>query len=129
MPAAYVIDSAHRVVLSRAWGLLTDDELARHQQELSADPAFDPSFDQLFDFEGVTRTDLTTIGIRLLARSNTFGEHSRRAFVVVSQSMFGMMRMYELLLAEDPDDLRVQCDHIAAAREWLGLPAQDGPPA
>jgi hypothetical protein len=129
MPAAYVIDAPHHVVLSRAWGILTDEDLERHQKALTADPAFDPSFDQLFDFESVTRTDLTTEGTRYLARRDTFGPHSRRAFVVVSQSMFGMMRMYEQLLKEDPDELRVQLDHLAAAREWLGLPIQDEPPA
>ncbi len=126
MPADYTIDNAHRVVFSRAWGVLTDDDLLEHQRRLKADPAFDPSFNQLFDFRAVTESRLTSEGIRLLARRNAFGAHAKRAFVVLSPVMFGMMRMFEILTADDPDELRVQVNHIAEAYRWLELEEGNG---
>lgn len=121
MPAAYTIDPVRRVVFSRAWGILTDEDLLEHQRQLKADPAFDPSFNQLFDFRCVTESQLTGEGVRQLARRNAFGAHAKRVFVVLSPVMYGMMRMFEILTSDDPDELQVQVSQIDEAYQWLGI--------
>jgi hypothetical protein len=121
VPADFVLDPANQVVFSRAWGTLTDADLLDHQRRLKAHPDFKPCFNQVFDFESVTQADVTPDGMRVLARGNAFGRDARRAFVVISPLMYGMMRMFEILTSEDPDEFRVQFDNIASARSWLGI--------
>jgi hypothetical protein len=88
------------------------------------DPAFAPDLHQLFDLTEVTEVALTSEGIRLLASRDPFGAGAKRALVVApgAMEMFGMMRMFQILTDEHPDELRVQFDHIGEARSWLGLP-------
>jgi len=74
----------------------------------------------------VTDARLTDEGIRLLARRNAFGARAKRAFVVLSPVMYGMMRMFEILTSDDPDELRVQVDHIAEAYQWVGIKEGNG---
>ena len=126
MPAEYHIDREANAVYSRAWGTLTDSDLLEHQRLITNDPAFTPDLHQLFDLREVTKVALTSEGIRLLASRDPFGVGSRRAFVVTpgATAVFGMMRMFQILTNEHPDELRVQFDHIGKARSWLGLPEQ-----
>ncbi len=128
MPADYVIDVDAGAVISRAWGVLTDFDLLDHQRRLGADPAFKPGFNQLFNFSDVTLVELTAEGIRTLAERNLFRAGARRAFLVHpgALTMFGLLRMFEILTSQYPDELRVEFNHVDAAREWLGLPPSGG---
>lgn len=130
MPVDHLINRELGVVLSRAWGVLTDDDLLGQQRRLGQDPDFEPRLNQLFDFREVTDVQVTGHGIRVLAERDLFHEDARRAFIIHPGAllMFGMMRMFENLTAEFPDEMRVQFDHIGKAREWLGLP-DEGPEA
>lgn len=123
MPADFRIDTTTGVVFSNAWGELTDADLRDHQTRLKSEAGFTPSLNQLFDFRDVTSVEVTSLGIRTLADRNPFGDQSKRAFVVNdgNLAMFGMLRMFQILTDEYPDELRVQYDHIEAARQWLGL--------
>lgn len=44
MPGSYLIDESRRLVFSRGWGVITDEEMASHAGNLRADPRFDPGF-------------------------------------------------------------------------------------
>jgi len=79
--------------------------------------------DQLFLLNNVSKVELTSEGTRLLADRNPFGERSKRAIVVEPEAVavFGMMRMFQLLTDNHPDELRVQFNHESEARAWLGL--------
>lgn len=123
MPAEHVIDAEAGVVYSRAWGVLTDDDLLDHQRRVRDDPDFRPGLNQLFDFYDVSEVAVTPAGIRTLAERNPFGDGARRAFTVRpgALAMFGLLRMFELLTSEHPDELRVQFDDVRMARQWLGL--------
>lgn len=124
MPVDHQINRELGIVFSRAWGVLTDDDLLEQQRCLRKDPDFKPSLNQLFDLREVTDVQVTGNGIRALAERDLFHPDARRAFIVHpgAQLMFGLMRMFENLTAEFPDEMRVQFDHIGKAREWLGLP-------
>ena len=128
MPAEYLIDRTLGVVFSRAWGALTNADLLEHQRRLGQDPEFEPSLHQLFDFEDVTDVKVTALGIRVLAQRTLFGAGARRAFTVSpgAMAMYGLMRMFQILTSEHPDELRVHFDHINGARRWLGIPDADG---
>ena len=55
MPVTYAIDPARRLVLNTGYGILTDADLRATQRRMVEDPAFQPSYSQLFDLTSYTR--------------------------------------------------------------------------
>ena len=54
MPIEYRIDPVHRLIVSRAWGAVTEAELNAHYEQIAGDPRFDPTFQQIADAREVT---------------------------------------------------------------------------
>jgi hypothetical protein len=50
MPISFQIDIARRIVLTRAYGTLTDEDLINHRQMLKTDTTSDPTFNQSLNF-------------------------------------------------------------------------------
>jgi hypothetical protein len=121
MPADYTIDKSQRMVFSKAYGILTDQDIISHQEKLRDDPDFDPSFSQLVDCIKVTKADdLSTDAIYELARRHLFGVESKRAFVAPKKLLYGLFRMFQILTNDYPDELVVFKD-LTEAREYLKL--------
>ena len=123
MPADYVIDSAHRLVISRGHGVFIAADYQEHMIRLLRDPAFDPDFDQLVDCRSIVKMDLSGQQIMALASRSVFSTKSRRAFVVVSDVQFGLSRM----LAAHRETMEGQSvmvfRQMSEALAWLGRPA------
>ena len=70
---------------------------------------------------------VTAAGIQILADRTIFGDGARRAFIVHpgAMAMFGVMPMFQTLISDHLDELRVQFDHINKARQWIGVPEAD----
>jgi hypothetical protein len=68
----------------------------------------------------VSEVQVTSEYIREVARSTSYAEGSRRAFVASSDVQFGLSRMFQILSDESPAEVRVFRD-LAEARRWLGL--------
>ena len=128
MPGSYLIDVPHRLVFSRGWGILTDDDVVSHARTLREDSRFDPGFRQIFDFRDLTEIHLTVAGIHGTAQLNPFHRDSRRAFVVPSEVAYGLARMFEGFTGSDPEQFRV-FRSIEPALEWVGLDASTPWPA
>ena len=122
MPASYRIDVARRLVLSRAWGVFTAQELYDHFTSLAANPAFDPSFPQLVDLRGVERPYMEPSIIRRHALEFLFGPGTQRALVTASDVAYELARMYGNFAAYVPQNVRVFRD-MHDAEHWLGLDA------
>ena len=121
MPADYTIDKSQRMVFTVGYGVLTDEDVYAHQEKLRDDPDFDPSFSQLADCTGVIKADdFSTDGIYELARRNPFGAGSRRAFVAPKKLVYGLIRMFQILTDDYPDELVVFRD-VTEARKYLKL--------
>ena len=120
MPGSYVLDISLRLVLSRAWGVLTAEELLAHASALGKDPRFEPDFNQLSDLRDVRGVALASPDIRDLARLNPFGAGARRAIVSATDEVFGLSRMYEMVRDQPSDEIIVFRD-LPPALEWLGL--------
>ena len=120
MPADYVIDAEHRIVYSRAWGEFTEADVLVHRQRLTADPQFDPTFRQLADFSGVTCLALTYASVNALTSSDPWHPEARRAFVAPADVVFGMARMYEMLLGEQKSNIAV-FRRAEEAERWLHI--------
>lgn len=120
MPGSYRIDVTGGVVYSRAWGALTDAEVAAHGQALLADPRFDPGFRQIVDFLELTDIRLSGAGVREIARHNPFRQDARRAFVVASDEAFGLTRMFWMFTNSSADAFQI-FRALEPAFEWIGL--------
>ena len=122
MPASYRIDAADQIIYSRAWGVLTDDDIATNRAALARDPAFVPTSSQLYDFSEVTAVEVTAAGVRALARTSPFARTARRAIVVSSDVAYGMARMYAIISDHHDDAFRIFRDQRDAIA-WLHSPS------
>jgi hypothetical protein len=98
MPASYRIDKQKKLIISTAFGVLTLDDVLKHQQQLVRDTDFDPSFSQLVDFDEVTEVAVATDDVRRMAERSIFVPGTRRALVAQKSDVaFGLSRMFEIL--------------------------------
>ena len=120
MPAAYLIDVERQLVISRAWGAVTNDDVREHNRALRADPLFDPGYRQLVDMTGITEdlVDITTK--REVSQNQVFAPGVQRAWIASEDYTYGMARMYSVAAESRGQTIgvfRARSD----AEEWLGL--------
>jgi hypothetical protein len=120
MPVSYVIDAEQRLVRSRAWGVLSDEDLIAHYRAIAADPLFEPTFSQLGDLREVSEVTLSATIIRREATLLVFDRAARRALVASSDLAFGISRMYAQQAEAAPQNIDVFRD-ITEAERWLAL--------
>jgi hypothetical protein len=120
LPATYHIDRTRQLVLSRAWGVLSNEDLEDHYAWMTADPAFDPEFRQLADLREVTELALNSSNIARAATKPAFDAQARRAIVANSDIAFGLSRMYAIY-AEGRGQTVEVFRTIEEAEAWLGL--------
>ena len=124
MPATYVIDQDAGMVLSRAWGTLTDAEMVANRDAMLADPGFRADLSQLWDFTLVQHLDVTGAGVRALAMSTSpFSAASRRAIIVRDDAGFGMARMFLLMRDSDSGGSFQVFRDRESALAWLSASA------
>lgn len=125
MPIGYSIDGSRPLVVVRAWGTLTDDELRAYATALSGDERFDRAMPKLMDLRAASLSGVSAAFLR--GFRSPFYRSSRRAIVVRTTATFGVARMYGMLTAED-DRVTVVRD-VGEALAWLGLPVEAALPA
>jgi len=124
MPTDYTIDPVRRLVISRAYGILTQAESSGLYDALESDPEFDPAFRQICDLTDVTDLHASADHLRALAEDLAFRRTSRRAFVAPSDFFYGLARMLETYIELEGGDVGV-FRTLAEAEAWL---AEAGPP-
>jgi len=118
MPTTYQLDPVRHLVVSRAWGILTDDDIESHYKRLVADSGFDPTFRQLCDMMEVTRIDATSDVLRRLAQQSVFAAGTQRAFVAAQDAHYGLTRMFQVFCELEGTRVEVFRD-TASAEAWL----------
>jgi hypothetical protein len=121
MPVTYCIDVARQVVYTRGYGIVTDLELFQHNENLKADPSFDPTFNQLLNFTEVILAEVKTETITRIASNRIFDLGSLRAIVVKPGLQYGLARMFQNLREIEDKNIQVVLD-LDEARQWLKLP-------
>ncbi len=127
MPITYRIDLELGAVFTTITGVLTDEEMIRHKEQLVKDPDFRPDLKQLSDVRGIESLDVTPEGVRHFAvmdkeHASRLGEH-RLAIVASEDAVFGTARMYQMFTEQNVEHVQVFRD-METAREWLGLPPE-----
>ena len=124
MPVGYRIDPARKLIVSWASGELTEVELDDHLAELTNDPAFNGSYDQIADLREITSLRISSTFVKRKSLHTAHTDRSRRAFVASSDVVFGTSRMFQILADEHPDEVRVFRD-LDDALVWLGQDSLD----
>jgi len=121
MPATYWIDVGRRLVLSRGWGVFTEQDLLGHFTTLGADPNFQSTFSQLADLRRVERAELSKPFIRRHALEHLFSSKAQRAIVVSSAEHYELARIYAAFAQYASQNVHVFYRDIHDAEEWLGI--------
>ena len=126
MPLHYKIHKGHRLVVTVGEGIVTFRQIQDHQDQLLADPAFDPSFNQLIDVIAATDLNLTVAEMKEITRRRIISAGSRRAFVATSIHILAighLMQTYH----EAHHEVEVQIFHDRdEALKWLGIKDDSG---
>lgn len=124
MAIAYSILSDLKLVVSRAWGRVTDEDLTEHFRVLTADSLFDHAYDLLSDCRYITENLVTHKGIQYETSKSPYLPSARRVLLVQTALQKARGRQFSIyssetenhfLLTDDPDH----------AISWLGHEAHD----
>ncbi len=94
MPLHYKIDTSLEVILSTATGSLNASDVDEHRKLLGEDHRFSPGFAHLIDLRSVTDLKISPRGAQSLTATPIFGPVTKRAFVVNSDLLYGMSRIF-----------------------------------
>jgi len=97
MPLSYTIDRRLKIVVARASGVLSEEDLRGSREQIQSDPAYSPSFAQLFDLSDVTDIEVSIPVMARIAGSSTVSPGARRAFVGVNDIQYEMARTFAAL--------------------------------
>jgi hypothetical protein len=120
LPATYVIDPERKLVISSAWGIMTDDDVREHHRMLRDDPLFDPTYRQLIDMTGITEDLVGSRAKRDESQDQIFAPGVRRAWVAPGDYTFGMARMYAVAAETQGQNIGVFRNR-SEADQWLGV--------
>lgn len=120
MPESYEIDAARGLVVCRAWGNLSTDELREHYRRLRADPEFSPDYVQIADLTRVTEFSVDSAAIETEARASIFAPGTKRALVAPTGLAYGLARMFAAHGTASGQDMQVFTEW-QPAEEWLGV--------
>ena len=94
MPLHYKIDTSLKVILSTATETINAMDVDEHRKLLGEDNHFSPAFAHLIDLRSVTDLQISPKGAQSLSASPIFGPVTKRAFVVNSDLLYGMSRIF-----------------------------------
>lgn len=94
MPCSYEFDVSRRLMILRAYGVVSIAELAEVRARGAADPAFDRTFAALVDFRGVTKVDRRLGLIREMAERPVVARTARIAILPPPGEPWGLARLF-----------------------------------
>ena len=119
MPVVVTIDVKRKLVITVCSDTVTDEEFVQARKQVLADPTFDPSFDRLWDFSGVTKEQVSDETIAHLVETSPFVGDILRA-VVVSMSPKALARVMEFVSQCRRFNRRIAAFPTQeAAQQWL----------
>ena len=119
MPAFYKISKERRLVLSTASGVFALSDALAHQDQILADPDFNPGYSQLLDLTHVTKMDLSAEDICRLAERDIFLPASSRAILVTTDLGEGLARLFKIL-REHAGEQRIRIfRNLDEALDWV----------
>ena len=126
MAVDYIFHPSRPLIVTTGVGVVTDEELFAHWEKGYADCQLPWGTPELVDLRAVERLEVTSDGLRQLVALDAKYALQQRvppklAIVASSDLVYGMFRMCEALLHQDPNCVGVFRD-LLGAEEWLGTP-------
>lgn len=120
------IDHARRTRFIYFENTVDDIQLLETYRKLVKEPDFDIHYNDLVDLSSVDQFDITANGLHQVADllKPYTGEqiHSKLAIVATKAHVYGMARMYQMIRADAPRQVRVFRE-MSEASSWLGIPS------
>jgi len=131
VPVTYTIDTKEKIIRTRCIGMLTLDEVVEHFRELDRDPECTDRLDVLLDVSEVnslpnaSQIRAASLEVKKIQKKVRF---DACAIVAVTDALFGMLRMFEVMTQ---DYFRVISVFRATteAEAWLASQRQQPSPA
>ncbi len=131
MPTSFRIDAAHGVVYAETRGPTSSVDLISSIASVIGHPGYVPGLRVLLDMREVVpslhRADILQIAQYVKGRGEAL-KGLRVAVVAEADSTYGMAQEQKVAFSGCGVEMEV-FRKVSAAREWLGLPAEDGPTA
>jgi hypothetical protein len=112
------VDVARGLIVTRASGVLTFEDVLSGREQARTHPSFDARYNDLFDLRDVTDIHITGAEMARIAGTSVLSPGVYRAFVVRTQVQYGMARMFSGL-AEPHDQHVFVFRDLAVAEAWL----------
>ncbi len=123
MPITYRIDPEEGIVRTVVSGVVVDADLRGHEDQLAADPHFEPGMGQVIDGRFVEALNVSAEAVRNFVAyersrySARFAGH-RVAIVASSDVVFGMARMYQTLSGVEVGVFRSMPEALTFLGKW-----------
>jgi len=120
MPFATSFYLDRRLMITRAWGHITVEDVLAFRQDLAARPEFNPTWAHVVDARNAVVFDMSADEIRQLAETSVFSPSARRAMVATDPAIFGLFRMYGVMFELQVDGSAVGVfTTLDNAIEWV----------
>jgi len=120
MPLTYHIDKSNNIMTCDLSGYCDIGTINELRNSLRTDPDFSPDINLLFNLLDVTELDLSNAEFQEIADNSPMSKSARRAYVVPTEKMFGMLRIFAGHSDAEAGGFQV-FRQLEDAREWLGL--------
>lgn len=120
MPVSVTIDAERRLTITTGEGVVTDEEFLRAREQLLANPAFDQSFDRIWDFYAVTEARVSEAVVAPLVAASPNSEKSICRAVVVSERTAPMKAILDFINRIRQTNRRIAAfPDRASAEKWI----------
>jgi hypothetical protein len=126
MPISHEIDAENRLVVARASGVLTHDDIVAYQRDVWSQEEV-LGFDEIVDVSGVDRIAFESSRrvseiAAIAAERDSKSDPSRLAIVAPTPETYGLARMYQTFRETTPGSTRSVnvVRTLAEAHKWLG---------
>jgi hypothetical protein len=126
VPVTYTIDTKERLIRTRCMGMLKLAEVVEHFRELERDPECTDRLDVLLDVSEVqslpsaSQIRAAALEVKKIQKKVRF---DACAIVAVTDALFGMLRMFEVMTQDYFRVIRV-FRVVTEAEAWLALQRQ-----
>ena len=120
MPVTVTIDPERRLTITTGEGVVTDEEFLRAREQLVVNPAFDPTFDRIWDFSAIAEAQVSEdVAAQLIATSPNSELPICRA-VVVSERATPMPAILDFINRVRETNRRIAAfPDRAHAEKWI----------
>jgi hypothetical protein len=130
MPVTVTIDPERQLTITIGEGVVTDEEFLRAREQLLANPAFDPTFDRIWDFSAITEARVSETVAGLLIATSPNSEKPICRAVVVSERATPMPAILDFINRVRQTNRRIAAfPDRARAEEWIATTRADFAPA